>query len=314
MAMLQQKTAAYEAIETLRREGRFQSCSGNPAQLETATDRFIADMRRIQSEAAWKLGGIYLIAEIIQSVLRTDTGELMDDPSLPLDKKLRMSRALGRQSGMLRLTERFVDLLSPIITELAERNGRDTRVLELAGGAGSLSLALGRAARNGRLPCRVTGTDIVDTYTKAAQEEADEEGLPAEFHTLDACRMDKLERGSADLVVISQSLHHFSPGQLALMIRGAKEAGASAFIGLDGYRSLLLSAGVPLVAAMQGIWEFALDGLTSARKFYTEPELDAISEIATTERNHLVLTRWPLTLLLVRFDGIGAAEASPPYA
>ncbi|ABB24527.1 hypothetical protein Plut_1673 [Pelodictyon luteolum DSM 273] len=312
--MLQQKTAAYEAIDTLRREGRFPSCNVDPGQLEKATDGFMADMRRLQSEAAWKLGGLYLLPELIQSVLRTDAGELMDDPSLPAGQKLRMTRALGRQSGMLQLTESFVDLLSPIITELSERNGRDTRVLELAAGAGSLSLALGRAAMDGQLACRVTGTDIVEAYTLAAQQDAMQEGIPAEFRTLDACRMDTLEQGSADLVVIAQSLHHFSPGQLALMIHGAKEAGASAFIGLDGYRSLLLAAGVPLVAAMQGIWEFALDGLTSARKFYTEPELDAVAEIATAGRNHLVLTRWPLTLLFVRFDGIRATEASLEYA
>ena len=57
------------------------------------------------------------------------------------------------------------------------------------------------------------------------------------------------------------------------------------------------------MASLQGILSFALDGLTSARKFYSELELDLIAEIATGKRDHTVICDWPLSILTVRFDG-----------
>ncbi|TCD48797.1 methyltransferase domain-containing protein [Chlorobium sp. N1] len=312
--MLQQKTAAYQAIERLRRSGRFPSGEERTERLKEEADRFIAEMRRERTAAARELGGIFHLQEFFDGTLRTDERELMDSPDLPEDRKLRMARALERQSGMLQLNRRFVALLSPLIRELARGSGRETRVLELAAGAGGLSLALGRETRDRGLPCRVTGTDIVAAYVEASSREAEREGLEVRFRTLDACRAEEIESEPADLVLVAQSLHHFSPGELALMVRGAREAGARAFVGIDGYRSPLVAAGVPLVAALQGIAEFALDGLTSARKFYSEAELDAVIEIATGERNHLVLNRWPLTLVLARFDGVRAEETEIPLA
>ncbi len=88
-----------------------------------------------------------------------------------------------------------------------------------------------------------------------------------------------------------------------MMIARSKENGAMAFVGIDGFRSLMLAAGVPLMASLQGIPEFTLDGFTSARKFYSEPELDALAEIATGKRDHSVLSRWPLTITAISFDG-----------
>ena len=96
---------------------------------------------------------------------------------------------------------------------------------------------------------------------------------------------------------------HFTPGQLAVMIAQSAQHTTTAFIGIDGYRSIVLACGVPLMASLQGIASFTLDGLTSARKFYSELELDMITEIATAKRDHAVSSAWPLSVLSIRFDG-----------
>jgi len=121
---------------------------------------------------------------------------------------------------------------------------------------------------------------------------------------LNAFALPEFSAGSFDLMLLSQSIHHFTPGQLAIMIAQSAKHTKTAFVGIDGYRSILLAGGVPLMASMQGIASFALDGLISARKFYSELELDIIAEIATGKKNHIVTSSWPLSILTVRFDGV----------
>ena len=58
-----------------------------------------------------------------------------------------------------------------------------------------------------------------------------------------------------------QSLHHFTPGQLALMIAQVGAAGARTFVGIDGR------------------W-FVHDALVSARRLYAEAELELVASIA----------------------------------
>jgi len=134
-------------------------------------------------------------------------------------------------------------------------------------GVGGLALALAKEVTQQRLPAEVTSSDIVTAYVEEGVSIAKQKRLPVTFRTLDACSFEGIEPGSFDLVIMAQSLHHFSGGQLAMMIARSKETGAMAFIGIDGFRSLILAAGVPLMASLQGIREFTMDGLTSARNF-----------------------------------------------
>ncbi|NTW69644.1 MAG: class I SAM-dependent methyltransferase [Chlorobiaceae bacterium] len=299
--MLQLKTAGFKALDNLRMEGIFPPCWKNMAALETAANdsisQFLAERFRISQE----LGGAFLWPELIDRTLRTSETEYMDTESIPEWEKLELVKALDRQNTMMQLYPRYVELLIPLINEIAEHKKHDVRVLELACGAGGLTLALAEALRTKNLPASVTGSDIVPSYIEAGNALAAKKKLPASFRQLNAFELNSAGKGVFDLVVISQSLHHFTPGQLAIMIALASEHAASAFVGIDGYRSLLLACGVPLVAAMQGIMSFTLDGVTSARKFYTELELDMIAEIATGKRTHTVSCSWPLSILTVRF-------------
>lgn len=301
--MLQLRTAGYKAIDNLRSRNLFPPLWKNTQELEEATDRlmqlFLAERLAVSTE----LGAGFLLGELLDRAMRTDEPEIMDDGELPESEKLELVEALDRQNDTMGLYSLYASLLFPLVRDIAGRKRRTPRVLELASGSGGLALALASEAQRQGVALSVTGSDIVPRYMEESNRRAAEKKLPVTFRTLNAFTMEAPDDEPYDIVLISQSLHHFTPGQLAVIIAKAKEREASAFVGIDGYRDLLLGLGMPLVAGLQLIGAFAQDSLTSARKFYSEPELHLIAECAAGAGRHAVGRSWPVTLLNVRFDG-----------
>jgi 2-polyprenyl-3-methyl-5-hydroxy-6-metoxy-1,4-benzoquinol methylase len=301
--MLQLRTAGYKALDNLRSRGEFPPQWDEIRSLELVTDlfmeRFLAERLKVSTE----LGPGFLMPEMIDRGVRTSESEHMDRREVAGEEKLRLISALDRMNSMTLIYEHQIGVLSPLIDELALRSDRPVRVLELAAGSGGLALTLaGHAHKNG-IDIAITASDIVPDVISDGNRRAAELKLPVTFRLMNAFDFNGMEANGIDIVIISQSMHHFSPGQLAMMIAQAKANGARAFTGIDGYRSLLLLGGVPLVASLQGITDFTLDGLTSARKFYSEIELDIITHIATAGHSrHSVECSWPLTVLTARFD------------
>ncbi|MEI8033210.1 MAG: class I SAM-dependent methyltransferase [Chlorobiaceae bacterium] len=300
--MLQLDTAGCRALEKLRSGGDFPSPWRGMAELERAADEGVARFLEERWKVSLELGGGFLLNELIDRALRTSDVEHMDDRHLPEKERLALVRALDRQNGMMRLYPRYVDILRPLIEDIAARNSRKARLLELACGSGGLSFALAEEISKGVLPAEITGSDIVPAFIDAGNALAREKNLPVSFRVLDAFDMQLVDGEKFDLIVISQSLHHFTPGQLAVMIAHAATQASTAFVGIDGYRSTLLACGVPLIAALQGIPAFAQDGFTSARKFYSEMELDLIAGIATGRHEHAVTCSWPLSVVTIKFN------------
>ena len=278
----------------------------NP-KLTIFLSRFLDERFRVSRE----LGGFFFLPELLDRVMRTSESEHMDDRKLPETEKLELVRALDRQNQMLHLYPRYVSMLLSIIEELSQREQQEIRVLELASGSGGLSLALAEEARRKNLPLSITASDIVPIFIEEGNRQAEEKKLPVRFQLLNAFEIPEFSDGSFDLMVLSQSIHHFTPGQLAIMIAQSAKQTKTAFVAIDGYRSMLLAGGVPLMASMQGIVSFTLDGFTSARKFYSELELDIIAEIATGKREHTITSSWPLSILTVRFDGVKPDACHP---
>jgi len=235
----------------------------------------------------------------------------MDNENLSGDEKLTLVKALDRQNEMMGLYNRYPAIILPLAEEIARKENRSIRLLELASGSGGLSLALAEEARRKNLPLSIVASDIVPIFIEEGNRQAEEKKLPVTFRLINAFEMPEFSSGSFDLMVLSQSIHHFTPGQLAIMIAQSAKQTKTAFVGIDGYRSMLLAGGVPLMATMQGIASFTLDGFISARKFYSELELDIIAEIATGKRNHAITSPWPLSILTVRFDGIKPDVCQP---
>lgn len=296
--MLQLETAGYKTLDQLRSRGEFPPRWLKIEELERLTDSFMERFRQERFEVSKELGPGFVVSELIEQMVRTGEREHMDDETKLGSERLESVRALDRMNRMTLAYEHQCDLLMPLIEELG-RAGKPVNILELAAGSGGLTFALAERAQKAGIEVRITASDIVPAMIDEGNREAAERNLPVSFRQLNAFDFEGIEPGSVDLVIISQSLHHFTPGQLALMIAQAKRHGASAFVGLDGFRSLLLIGGVPLVASLQGIGEFTLDGLTSARKFYSGIELDIIAAIATGKEAHRVTCSWPMTVLHV---------------
>ncbi|MEI6756990.1 MAG: class I SAM-dependent methyltransferase [Chlorobium sp.] len=300
--MLQMKTAGFKALDNLRSTGHFPASWQGLGDLEEKVDNFVARFLIERFKVSKELGGGFLLPELLDSALRTSEKENMDELNVPEKEKLELVEALDRQNSMMQLYPRYISLLLPWIHEVAEREKREVKILELASGSGGLALALAEELNKKKLPVCITGSDIVPAFIEKGNELAEKNKLPLIFRHLDAFNLNQLGEEKFDLVLISQSLHHFTPGQLAVIIAQSAEHCTTAFIGIDGYRSILLACGVPLVSSLQGIGSFTMDGMTSARKFYSELELDIISEIATGKKNHAVYCSWPLSVLTVRFD------------
>ena len=299
--MLQLKTAGFKALGNLRSSGNFSSGFLNMDELNLKADEAVARFLDERFAVSQELGGVFFLLELLDNAIRTSDKELMDKPNLPESEKLDMVQALDRQNVMMQLYPRYIDTLLPLITEVAERTKREVRVLELASGAGGLAFALAETAEQKNLDVRITASDIVPAFIEEGNGIASKKKLAVSFRLLNAFDMTELEMGEFDIVVMAQSLHHFTPGQLAVIIAQSARHAKTAFVGIDGYRSMLLAGGVPLIASLQGIGSFTLDGLTSARKFYSELELDIISEIATGRREQRVECSWPFSVLTVRF-------------
>jgi SAM-dependent methyltransferase len=309
--MLQLKKSGLKALDNLRSAGLFPVSWESMEELETKVDNFVSCFLDERLRVSKEFGMGFLMTELLDRVMRTSESEHMDDSKLSETEKLELVRALDRQNQMLHLYPRYVNMLLSIIEEVVKSGEQEVRVLELASGSGGLSLALAEEARRKNMPLSVTASDIVPLFIEEGNRQAAEKKLPVNFRQLNAFELPEFSAGAFDLMVLSQSIHHFTPGQLAIMIAQSAKHTRTAFVGIDGYRSILLAGGVPLMASVQGIASFTLDGLTSARKFYSELELDIIAEIATGKRDHSITSSWPLSILTVRFDGLKPDLHSP---
>lgn len=300
--MLQLKTAGYIALDNLRSRKGFPPVWRDMEELEKAADEYIELFREERFSVSKELGGGFLFEELMDRFMRTNDRELMDDTRIPERERLASVRALERQNTFMQLYPKHVEILLPHILHAAGRFRREVNILELASGSGGFALALAAELKRQRVPAAVTGSDIVHSYIEEGNSRAEQNNLPVRFIPLNAFDMSQLGRDAFDIIVTSQSLHHFTPGQLAVMIAQAELHATTAFIGLDGYRSALLGIGVPFVASLQAIPSFAVDGLISARKFYSELELALIAETASGGSRHEVTCSWPLSVLAVRFN------------
>jgi hypothetical protein len=192
---------------------------------------------------------------------------------------------------------------APLARETAARHGRPARLPELASGSGEPTSALARLARRKRLPVEITGSDYIPKYIDAGNALAKKKGLSVSFRHINAFDMADVLDGAFDIVFISQSIHHFTAGQLAMMAAQARRAATTAFVGFDGYRGPMLLAALPLFRALPLRPSFAHDGWIMARRLFSMAELDIIARIAAPGCRHWCGHHPPgVSSLIIRFD------------
>lgn len=230
----------------------------------------------------------------------TDVVEYLDRAEHPEMLKLRQIRWLHRQNLTLGAYSRFLRLLMPAVEEaIRARRGAPARSLELASGSGELTLALARLAAKERIAVQITGSDIVPGYVRQANARAQAEASSATFRELNAFDLSPaLIPGDVDVAFIVQSMHHFSPGQLAMMIAQVGAAGARRFVGIDALRGLLLLGVLPATCLLSLDPYFVHDALVSMRHMYSDAELDLVASIAVPDARVVVHNDGPFISVL----------------
>ena len=272
--------------------------------LEQEVDAAIAALRLAHTEQASRDGLIARTADALDRWMRTDEVEYLDRTDFPEHDKRALVRGVHMMNVMTASYWRFFRFLRPQLEAITRRTGRPPRLLELASGAGGFALALGALAQRHGLSIDLTGSDIVPLYVETANAAAAARKSSVTFRLLDALDMSDIGDGAFDLVFIAQSAHHFPPGKLARMIAEAERIATTGFVSFDGFRSLHLLAFVAGTSLLSMRPAMIHDAVTSARKFYAEPELRLMATMAAPAAAVRIARLWPInSVLAVGFHG-----------
>lgn len=270
-------------LQTLNRDlipGVLASAAPDEA-LERRADRVIARLR--EAREAQARGLPTRLAVTLDRWLRSDAPEFLDRDDITPAAKVAIVSRLDRLNRSLRAYRRFLSVLRPGIEAVHRRERRPVRLLELASGSGDFTLELARLAQAQQLPVEVHGSDYQAAHVQEGQRKARDAGLPVEFRCVNAFDMHNVADGEFDLIFLAQTMHHFTPGQLARMVEQASRKATHAFVGIDVQRSLHVWGIVPAMAALNPDYAFLHDGIISIRKMYSEPELALIARLAAPD-------------------------------
>ena len=234
----------------------------------------LAEMRRRTLEEA-RSPFARIAAAVHERFGGTDEPEYLDDPDLDRDMRVRMLENLDAINTVTGNYRAFLRALRPLLAPEGE-----TRVLDLAAGHGGFALEVARtAAREGR-SIRVTASDVKREYLDIGEAVARSEGLDVGFEVQDALDLSNVEPGAYDVIVCTQSLHHFPAGMTARMFREATRVAGRGVAFIDGCRSLVLGALIPTIGVLRyqdrGL---AHDAWVSFRRFYSPEELAMVAKL-----------------------------------
>lgn len=188
--------------------------------------------------------------------------------------------ALDDFNNALSSYQRFFEVRVPLVEP--GRGGRPARVLDLAAGHGGFPLAGARLAAERGLDIRFTASDIKQEYLEIGGREAARGGVDVDFVIQDALDLSNIAPGTYDIIVCTQSLHHFPPGLVAVMFEQATRVAGRGVLFIDGCRSALASLGVALFGAIgYRSLPFIHDGVISLRKSYVPEELELLARMGS---------------------------------
>jgi 2-polyprenyl-3-methyl-5-hydroxy-6-metoxy-1,4-benzoquinol methylase len=140
--------------------------------------------------------------------------EWMDQPGLDPALHAQALRGLAR----LNRFSRSCQILWPPIRNLAcEVAPQPMTVLDLASGAGDVTIGLWRLARRAGIAIEITGCDVSPVAVEHARQRAVEAGAEVDFRQHDAFTLQG--SGSFDVVLCSLFLHHQSADQAEVLLR-----------------------------------------------------------------------------------------------
>jgi hypothetical protein len=250
----------------------------NPGAIEsydTLVAAAIDHMRSLRPADTSRLTAFYDALD--QRLYRNDP-ELLDDPAFPAAARSKGLDGLHRLNELLGSYEAFLLALMPLV-ELAEQRGRrPVRIHDLAAGHAGFAVFLEQ-----RLGSRVVmeASDIKDEYLDLGRARARELGAEVSFFCEDALAIDGPHARGVDILICTQSVHHFPPGMVARMIGEAARAATTGVLVADAERSWMFYGLVAVVSAIHGrSWVLMHDGMVSLRRMFYEEELGLLAALA----------------------------------
>lgn len=239
-------------------------------------ERALDEMRRDVDLEASHAGVLQAWAALMDARWReTHEGEYLDDPSVDHDRRVRILEHLDAMNDLLDTYRGFFNWLEPVL-----RDDGTTRLLELAAGHGGFVLALARRAREDGLDLELVASDIKQEYLDLGKARAREEGLEVGFVIEDALDLGNHVPGTYDVVTCMQSLHHFTPGQVAVMFNEAARVAARGVLFFDGTRSAMAALGLGGLGLFRyHDRDFVHDAVLSFRRFFVAEELELLARL-----------------------------------
>lgn len=275
--------ASRHALERARREAEALAprlLAGEPGardELAVLAERALADLHaEVRAEASrrglWQALAVGLDARFHD----TDEGEWLDDPAFDRRARVRVLEHLDRLNVMVGSYEAFFDALRPYL----RRDGRPTRVLDLAAGHGGFALEAARIARREGLAVELHATDIKAEYLELGEQIARRDGLDVRFEVQDALDLSNLRPGEIDVIICTQSLHHFPAGLVAVLAAEASRVAGRGVLLIDGCRSRVHAGLVGSLGLLRfGDLAFAHDAWVSFRRFFAPEELGLLARL-----------------------------------
>lgn len=261
--------------------------------LEQRADRLIARLREERLQQSASKGMVTRLSAQLDEWIRTDASEYLDQPDFDDAAKVKIVSRLNRFNRTVQAYWRFLAILKPYIEHVQRKENRKVKILELASGSGDFTLALAEKSQKQGLPVEVYGSDYLDAHVQEGNRKAKEKGIKATFKTINAFDMHNVETGEFDIIFVAQTMHHFTPGQLAMMVAQASMKAGHAVIGIDGHRGPALFGLLPGMLVLNPDLDFMHDSLISMRKMYSEPELALIARLAAPEHSVKTFTDFP---------------------
>ena len=263
----------------LRAQGAAEAVAARNPEAIARYDALVAaavdHMRALRPTGTNPLTSLY---DALDRRLYRNDPELLDDPSFPAEARAKGLDGLHRLNELLGSYEAFLLALTPLV-ELAEQRGRrPVRIHDLAAGHAGFAVFLAQ-----RLGSRVVmeASDIKDEYLDLGRARARALDADVGFFCEDALAIDGPLRRGVDILICTQSVHHFPPGMVARMIGEAARAATTGVLIADAERSWLFYGLVGLVSALHGrSWVLTHDGMVSLRRMFYEEELGLLAALA----------------------------------
>jgi SAM-dependent methyltransferase len=236
----------------------------------------------------------------LDRALYANRHEWLDDPAFDEQLRVRTLDRLDRMNEAIGSYDAFFAVIEPAVEAARAAGVARPVVVDLASGHGvfAVELALRLGAREGS--ARVLATDLRTAYLEIGRARADALAIPAAnmgFFAQDALDLRDLSAkvgGEVDVIVCTQSIHHFPPGFVARMLSEASRVARFGVVLVDGERNPFSLAGVALIASMvaRGGVPFLHDALVSIRRMFTEQELALIAHLAPEVAGHRLERGW----------------------